>query len=67
MLQRLAAATGGRYVRPDDIGQVREWLAAEEADPATQMTDLWHNGWTLALIIGLLAAEWVARRRYGLA
>jgi uncharacterized membrane protein len=67
VLQRLAAATGGRYLRPDDIGQLRGWLDADEAEPATQMTDLWHNGWTLALFIGLLAAEWVARRRYGLA
>jgi hypothetical protein len=31
------------------------------------MTDLWHNAWTLLAIIGLLAIEWVARRRFGLA
>jgi hypothetical protein len=31
------------------------------------MKDLWHNAWTLVGIMGLLAAEWMARRRFGLA
>ena len=33
----------------------------------TELRDLWHNGWSLLAIVGLLAVEWVARRRVGLA
>jgi hypothetical protein len=28
--------------------------------------DLWHNGWSFLLIVGLLAGEWLLRRRWGL-
>jgi hypothetical protein len=28
--------------------------------------DLWHNGWSFAVIVLLLGAEWVVRRRWGL-
>jgi hypothetical protein len=33
----------------------------------TEVRDLWHNVWTLLVIMGLLTAEWVVRRRVGLA
>jgi uncharacterized membrane protein len=67
VLQRLAEATNGRYLGADQTATLRDLLRAGEPEPATEMKDLWHNAWTLAGIIGLLAAEWVARRRYGLA
>ena len=28
--------------------------------------DLWNTGWSFAMIAGLLAAEWLARRYWGL-
>ena len=31
-----------------------------------EQRDLWHNGWSLLAIVGLLAAEWLSRRRAGL-
>jgi uncharacterized membrane protein len=67
VLQRLAAATGGRYLRADETAELSRLLGVDEADPATEMKDLWHNAWTLLGIMGLLGAEWMARRRYGLA
>ena len=67
VLQRLAAATGGRYLRPDETAELRGLLKGDEQERATEMKDLWHNAWTLAAIIGLLAAEWLVRRRSGLA
>ena len=27
--------------------------------------DLWHEPWAFALVIGLLAAEWIVRRMWG--
>ncbi len=68
VLKRLAAESKGRYVRADQVSQVPSLLRASRAEAGTpEMRDLWHNGWSFAAIVGLLAAEWVARRRVGLA
>jgi uncharacterized membrane protein len=67
VLQRLAAATGGRYLQAQDIGELPGLLKGDERERATEMKDLWHNAWTLLAVIGLLAAEWLVRRRSGLA
>lgn len=67
VLARLAAASGGRLLEP---GQTSELLNALRANaPAAALAarrDLWHNGWSLAAIISLLAAEWLLRRKWGL-
>jgi len=66
-LRRVARNSGGRYVRAADAAKVRSWL--EEAVPqhaAQERRDLWHEPWAFALVIGLLSAEWILRRRWGL-
>jgi uncharacterized membrane protein len=68
VLQRLSAATGGHYVPADRASEVPALLRASRVEAGTaEMRDLWHNGWSMAALIGLLAAEWVLRRRAGLA
>ena len=68
VLRRLAAESSGRYVRADQAGQLPSLLRESRAEAGTpEMRDLWHNGWSLLAIVGLLAAEWMARRRVGLA
>ncbi len=68
VLRRLAAESNGRYLRADQAGQLPALLRESRAEAGTpEMRDLWHNGWSLLAIIGLLALEWVARRRVGLA
>jgi hypothetical protein len=68
VLQRVAEATGGTYLRPDEIARLSGLLEQAEAAPeVTEVRDLWHNLWTLLGIIGILAVEWVVRRRVGLA
>jgi len=68
VLKRLSAESGGRYLRPDQLSELPSLLRASRAEAGTpEMRDLWHNGWSLAAIIALLAAEWIARRRVGLA
>lgn len=68
VLKRLAAESNGHYVRADQSSQLASLLRESRADAGTpEMRDLWHNGWSLAAIVGLLAGEWVARRRVGLA
>ncbi|MEO7133204.1 MAG: hypothetical protein ABI024_03195 [Vicinamibacterales bacterium] len=68
VLRRLAAESNGTYLRADQAGQLPSLLRESRAEAGTpEMRDLWHNGWSLTAVIGLLAAEWVARRRVGLA
>lgn len=66
-LRRVARDSGGRYVRAADAGQVPGWLQAivpQNGEP--ERRDLWHEPWAFALIVLLLSAEWMLRRRWGL-
>lgn len=68
VLRRLAAENNGHYVPAAEAGRLASLLRESRAEAGTpEMRDVWHNGWSLLAIIGLLAAEWVARRRVGLA
>ncbi len=67
VLQRLAAATGGRYLSAAEVGELPALLrAAQPEERVTETRDLWHNAWTFVGIIGILMAEWMVRRRVGL-
>jgi hypothetical protein len=66
-LERLSEATGGRYLSADDITNLPDLLArsiAAQADASER--DLWHEPAVFIALLGLLAAEWVLRRRWGL-
>ncbi len=68
VLQRLAAQTGGLYVRPAEVGRIGPRLQTTAAvDGPPELRDLWHGAWSLVVVIGVLAAEWTLRRRVGLA
>jgi hypothetical protein len=66
-LQRVARASGGAVLA---AGDARALLARLDAGaPAAVLAlrrDLWHTGWSFALLAGLLAAEWLFRRASGL-
>jgi hypothetical protein len=67
VLQRVAAASGGRMVSPDEIDALAQTLQANV--PAAVLSvrrDLWHNGWWLLALVTLLSSEWIVRRRWGL-
>ena len=66
-LRRVARESGGRYVRAAEASQVASWL--KSAAPQTALPerrDLWHEPWAYALVLGLLSAEWILRRSWGL-
>jgi uncharacterized membrane protein len=66
-LARLASASGGAYVRVAEVSRIAVGLRDATAPPSRrEMRDLWHNGWMLAFIAGLLACEWALRRQWGL-
>ena len=67
VLERVATQTGGHMIAARDLGQTL--AALETAAPVAALaarSDLWHGAWSLLLIIGLLAAEWLLRREWGL-
>jgi len=66
-LRRLARQSGGQYVPAADIDRVLE--AVSSSTPETlepERRDLWHEPWAFALVIGLLVAEWILRRTWGM-
>ena len=67
VLQRIATATGGRYLAAGQASELPSLLSAVEPDvSAPQLQELWHNIWIFVVVMLSLAAEWVLRRRWGL-
>jgi hypothetical protein len=67
VLQRVALRSGGALVTPGETAALAERLRA--AVPAARLAvthELWHTGWSFAVILGLLVSEWLLRRRWGL-
>jgi hypothetical protein len=67
LLQRISAGTGGRLMQSGEVEPLMSALRA--ATPAAALTvrhDLWHNAWSFLVMIALLTAEWLLRRRWGL-
>lgn len=67
VLRRLASETRGHYLPAGRAAELPALLRESRVDAGVpEQRDLWHNGWSLLAIVGLLSAEWVARRRAGL-
>jgi len=67
VLQRIATASGGRYLAADQASELPSLLSAVEPEvSAPQLQELWHNIWIFVVVMTLLAGEWVLRRRWGL-
>ena len=69
LMRQIAEAGGGQALRLAELPSLPEKLkAAEQAATRKQEPrSAWDRGWVLALLVGLLTAEWVLRRRAGLA
>jgi uncharacterized membrane protein len=66
-LERIALASGGRVFTAGDIGGVVDALRRRVPDARLAVTkDMWDTGWSLSLVMMLLGAEWILRRRWGL-
>jgi uncharacterized membrane protein len=67
VLQGLAAAGGGRFVRADAVAGL-DFVDHEVVRVHRQRTDpRWNHGWALAIVVALAATEWWWRRRCGFA
>jgi hypothetical protein len=67
LLQRVSLASGGHVVSENDVSELADRLTAGlPAAALTATRDLWHTRWSFAIVVLLLASEWIARRKWGL-
>jgi len=63
LLKNMAAMSGGRFLREEDLKNLPDWITAVSTKVATsRKIDLYYSGWVLAGMIALLCAEWLMRR-----
>ncbi len=69
LMQQIAAVGSGQMLLFGELNSLPERLRAAElsAVRVEEPHTLWDRGWVLALLLGLLATEWLLRRRLGLA
>jgi uncharacterized membrane protein len=68
VLRRLAESTGGTPLDADRLDGLPGLIRKAAAAPTARLVerDVWHNGWSFAIICALLGTEWALRRRWGL-
>ena len=68
LLRRIAAETGGRFYTAADVNRLpADAVYTESGITVTETKDLWDMPIIFFLLVGLLGAEWVYRRKRGLA
>jgi uncharacterized membrane protein len=68
VLRRLGESTGGALLAADELDGLAARIRRAAASPTARLVerDVWHNGWSLAIMCALLGTEWALRRRWGL-
>ena len=67
-LAQLARASGGRVLKsPEELAEVLTRQARAADRLVISRRPVWDQAWVWALLLGLLATEWILRRRRGLA
>lgn len=67
LMEQVAHSTGGKVLKLDELSQLPQLLQNLDVPiKETLITPLWHTPWFFGLVIGLLGAEWLLRRRGGL-
>jgi hypothetical protein len=64
ILERLAAASGGKVIRPEAIHELTALLPkeAETTVLTSPPRSLWDRQWVVLLLVGLLGTEWIVRK-----
>jgi uncharacterized membrane protein len=66
LLEKLSEQTGGRYYTPSEASKLPEEISYSEAGITTRETrDLWDMPILFLLALGIRAAEWLLRRKWG--
>ena len=67
LLQEMALASGGQFLREEEIGRLPELLEPLSSGHVVESeTLLWQSYWWFAAIVILLTIEWTLRKRAGL-
>ena len=67
LLREISLASGGRFLREEQIGQLTELLSPLSTGHVVESeTLLWQSYWWFLAIVGLLTIEWILRKRAGL-
>jgi uncharacterized membrane protein len=68
LLKRLAAGTGGRYYTQQDVQNLPEDISyVENGASRLEEKELWDMPFLFLMLIGAISAEWIIRKRKGLA
>jgi hypothetical protein len=68
LLERIASETGGRFYTPADMATLPEDLSVTgRGATVIEEKDLWDMPAVLLLLLAFVSAEWLYRRRKGLA
>jgi hypothetical protein len=66
LLKKLSAETGGRYWTQDELGQLPKEISYSEAGISVRDTkDLWNMPIVFLVLLGLMSADWLLRRKWG--
>ncbi|MGH9407464.1 MAG: glutamine amidotransferase [Terriglobia bacterium] len=66
LLEQLSAATGGRYLRPQQLAGLANEIPYSQAGISVRdLKDLWNMPAAFLLLLGLMLAEWLLRRKWG--
>jgi uncharacterized membrane protein len=66
LLQKLAAETGGRYWRPDELARLPNEISYSDAGISVRdIKELWNMPIVFLWLLLLMAAEWLLRRKWG--
>jgi hypothetical protein len=68
LLERVATETGGRYYTPESAEALpRDIIYTKSGATVTEQLDLWDTPAMFIALLGLIGAEWLLRRKRGLA
>jgi hypothetical protein len=66
LLERLSAATGGKYWTPQELGTLPRDISYSEAGISLRDTKpLWDMPAIFLLLLGMMSAQWLLRRKWG--
>jgi len=66
LLEKLSSQTGGRYWKAEELGRLPSEISYSEAGISVRDTkELWNMPIVFLLLLGLMAGEWLLRRKWG--
>ena len=67
LLRQMSAASGGQYLREEELGRLPDLLAPMSQGRIVESdTVLWQSYWWFVPIVLLLTVEWIIRKRVGM-